>query len=64
MKKVILTGLIYLLTPIALYLLLAVIGCIWQPFYQTIHSEPFNIIYFVFIGWWVGIPVAAEYWEN
>ena len=64
MKKTLLTTLLYIALTVFFYLLISCIGLIWFSWKEIIYSEIYNEIYWVFVGWWIAMPICAEYYNE
>lgn len=60
--KTIILFLIYLLTFMLFFFVLSLIGILWAPYSQIIHDGAWFIAYTLFIGCWIGIFPAREYY--
>ena len=65
MKSIILI-LIYLTTFMGLFLFMSLIGLIFtaDSYTAIIHNEDWIIMYSIFIGWWVSLFPAFDYYEK
>lgn len=64
MKLMLISVLLYLALTVFFYLLICCIGLIWFKWHNILYCPEFNIIYWLFVGWWIGIPFATEYYAE
>ena len=64
MKLTLLTILLYIALTVFFYLIVCTIGLIWFKWDDIIHSEGFNLIYWLVFGWWPAGLVCADYYEE
>jgi hypothetical protein len=56
--------LIYIGTFMFFFFLLSLVGLLWiNTYWECISSVEWFVIYTIFIGWWISIPVTQEYWK-
>lgn len=56
--------LIYIFTFFFFFFLLSLLGLIWQPYLTTIRDGAWWALYSMFLGWWVAIFPAMEYYKR
>jgi hypothetical protein len=63
MKSIILLG-VYLLSFITIFMMLSLVGLVFSnaSYIDILRSSPWTIIYSLFLGWWLSIFPAREYY--
>lgn len=63
MKSIILLS-IYLLSFIIIFMMLSLVGIVFSDsnYVDILHSNGWSVIYSLFIGWWMSIFPAREYY--
>ncbi len=56
--------LIYIGTFMFFFFLLSIIGTIWVSYYTVISEGGWWMIYSLFLGWWIAIFPAMEYYHK
>ncbi len=64
MKQNFILTMLYIVQLVFFYLLISAMGLIWFKWHDIIHSEGWNMIYWVFVGWWIPLPVCIAYHEQ
>lgn len=63
MKSIILIG-TYLVSFVLFFLLLSLIGVFFTPYSEIITSHNWFMVYAMFLGWWLAIFPAREYYVH
>jgi hypothetical protein len=63
MKSITLLG-IYLLSFVSIYMMLSLVGLVFSDasYIDILHSDAWSAIYCCFLGWWISIFPAREYY--
>jgi hypothetical protein len=61
MKSIILVG-TYLVSFVLFFLLLSLIGVFFNPYSEIITNHNWFMVYAMFLGWWLAIFPAREYY--
>jgi hypothetical protein len=61
MKSIILIG-TYLVSFVLFFLLLSLIGVFFNPYSEIITNHNWFMVYSMFLGWWLAIFPAREYY--
>jgi hypothetical protein len=63
MKSITLLG-IYLMSFVSIYMMLSLVGLVFSDasYFDILHSNGWSVIYSLFIGWWMSIFPAREYY--
>ena len=63
MKSIILLA-IYLLSFVSIYMMLSLVGLLFSDvsYVDILHSNGWSVIYTLFVGWWLSVFPAREYY--